>query len=102
MSEKPPLGSGQPPGIAICGRAGSAAQLGGEDDLDYPVPYSEAKARQWAKEDPLFSKETYRQDPHFDKDSQAELRRRIEDVRSGRVKTVPWEAVRQEADAIQN
>jgi U3 small nucleolar ribonucleoprotein component len=63
------------------------------DDLEYPTPYSEASAELWAKEDALFSKEIYEQDPYFDKDNQAELRRRIEGIRKGHVATAPWEAV---------
>jgi len=106
MSEKPPLSSNWPPSqphdVAFCGSVACTMQLESEDDLDYPVPYSEAKAQQWAAEDPLFCKETYKQDSYFDKDNQAELRRRMEDVRSGRVKTIPWEAVRQKANAIQD
>lgn len=73
-----------------------------DEALDYPAPYSRELARQWAAEDPNFHEETYRQDPYYDKEEQAELRRRIEEVRSGRATTVPWELVRQEANALQN
>jgi antitoxin component of RelBE/YafQ-DinJ toxin-antitoxin module len=36
--------------------------------------YKAELAEQWAAEDPLFCKETYRQDPYFDKKEQAFLR----------------------------
>jgi antitoxin component of RelBE/YafQ-DinJ toxin-antitoxin module len=38
--------------------------------------YSAELAEQWAKEDPLFCEETYKNDPYFTKSMQAELRRR--------------------------
>jgi hypothetical protein len=45
-----------------------------EDSLEYPIPYSAERAEQWAAEDPLFCKETYRQDSYFTKENQAKLR----------------------------
>ena len=59
-----------------------------DEDLDYPIPYSEEKAQQWAKEDPDFHIETYRQDSCFDKEAQAKLRRAIARVKAGKYVSV--------------
>jgi len=86
MSEKPPIGLAQPPSppdVAFYSKIVPTTQIENEDELDYPIPYNEGKAEQWAKEDPLFSKEDYEQDSYFDKDRQADLRRAIERVKSG-------------------
>jgi hypothetical protein len=45
--------------------------------------YDAVLAEQWAKEDPDFCKETYKQDPYFNKEEQAELRRRAKDMDAG-------------------
>jgi len=60
-------------------------QTDDDEDLEYPIPYSEEKAQQWAREDPDFDIETYRQDSYFTKANQADLRRAIADVRAGNV-----------------
>jgi len=55
-----------------------------DDDLDYPIPYSEEKARQWASEDPEFCIETYKQDSYFTKDNQAKLRCAMAAIKAGK------------------
>jgi antitoxin component of RelBE/YafQ-DinJ toxin-antitoxin module len=40
-------------------------------------------AEKWAAEAPSFCRETYEQDPYFDKNEQAELRRRAQDMDNG-------------------
>jgi hypothetical protein len=65
-----------------------------EGNPSCPAPYSEEKARQWAAEDPQFCKETYKQDPYFTKEEQAELRRRRAGYEAGEIGTVSWEELR--------
>jgi len=45
--------------------------------------YKAELAEQWAAEDPLFCKETYKQDPYFDKKEQAFLRLRAKNMDEG-------------------
>jgi antitoxin component of RelBE/YafQ-DinJ toxin-antitoxin module len=45
--------------------------------------YDAGLAEQWAKEDPDFCKDTYKQDPYFNKEEQAELRRRAKNMDAG-------------------
>lgn len=58
-----------------------------DEDDDEPrgnaYTYSAELAEQWAREDPLFSVETYKQDPYFDKEEQAFLRRRAKCMEEG-------------------
>jgi hypothetical protein len=46
--------------------------------------YSAELAEQWAKEDPLFCKETYRDDPYFNKAMQAEIREAEAEFQAGK------------------
>jgi len=68
--------------IAMCGNTAPAPRMDDSDDAS-PYVYSEELAEQWAREDPDFHKETYKQDPYFDKEEQAELRRAMAEVEAG-------------------
>jgi hypothetical protein len=48
-----------------------------------PYAYDAALAEVWAAEDALFCWEAYERDPYFDKDEQAALRRRAQDMDEG-------------------
>jgi len=69
--------------LVVCNDSTASAQATDDDDLDYPIPYSEEKAQQWVKEDPDFSIETYRQDPYFTKKNQADLREAMRRYKDG-------------------
>jgi len=68
--------------IVVYGNTIPAPQTDDSDDAS-PYVYSEELAEQWAREDPDFHKETYKQDPYYDKEEQAELRRAMADVEAG-------------------
>jgi antitoxin component of RelBE/YafQ-DinJ toxin-antitoxin module len=51
--------------------------------------YSAELAEQWANEDPLFCKETYRDDPYFNKAVQAQIRDAEAEFQTGNGITQP-------------